>query len=254
MKYPASRGWICSALVLALSITSVSAQTPQPAIRVATHYTIKADRVGEFLSATKDYAEALRKGGSERPFGLWASLSGPTEYVVVAHRTKWAELDVIREPKLKDMEPQLTALRSRINSTIESSQRVIEALEADLSLPMPSGDPQPLARVMRTWVKPEHVNAYMALVKSDVLPAAKKSGQKLFSVGRVRFGGSTYQFSTVTAFANWAEMDSPPALTAAMGGEAAYQKFLAKLRPLVTRNEYEMYRFMKDQSVMPAAK
>ena len=206
------------------------------------------------MSATKDYAAVLSKGGSERPYSVWVSLSGPREYVIVSNLSKWAELDVIREPKLKDMEAELTGIRSRINSTVESSHREIEALEADLSLPMPSGDPQPLARVMRTWVRPEHVNAYMALVKSDVLPAAKKSGQKLFSVGRVRLGGSTYQFSTVTAFANWAEMDSPPALTAAMGGEAAYQKFLAKLRPMVTRNEYEMYRFLKDQSVMPAAK
>lgn len=242
------------AVLSALSITSVSAQTAQQALRVATHYTIKTDRIGEFLSATKDYAAVLSKGGSERPYSVWVSLSGPREYVIVSNLSKWAELDVIREPKLKDMEAELTGIRSRINSTVESSHREIEALEADLSLPMPSGDPQPLARVMRTWVRPEHVNAYMALVKSDVLPAAKKSGQKLFSVGRVRLGGSTYQFTTVTAFANWAEMDSPPALTAAMGGEAAYQKFLAKLRPMVTRNEYEMYRFLKDQSVMPAAK
>ena len=59
------------------------------------------------------------------------TLSGPREYVIVSNLSKWAELDVIREPKLKDMEAELTGIRSRINSTVESSHREIEALEAD---------------------------------------------------------------------------------------------------------------------------
>ena len=152
------------------------------------------------------------------------------------------------------MAGQLTALTSRIGNCLQSTRRVIVALDADLSLPMADVAAPPMARVVRTWVRPEHSDAYTALLKSELLPAAKKAGLKLYSVGRVRFGGSRYEFEMVSAVANWAEMDGPAAIVTAMGGEAAYQKFLIKQRPMVTRTEYEMYRLMKDQSYLPDPK
>ena len=49
MKYLTRRNWACAPILFALSTASGSAQPPRPTIRVATYYTIKADRVADFL-------------------------------------------------------------------------------------------------------------------------------------------------------------------------------------------------------------
>jgi len=212
-----------------------------------TFYTIKADRVGDFLAAAKEFAEVARKGGSERSFSVWSSLTGPREYALVRYHAKWAELDQTRESKLDPVAGHLAAINARIVATVESSRRVISEVDVDLGLPIPATAPA-MARVIRTWVRPEHVAAYRALYKAEVLPAAKKAGLSLFSVSHVRFGGATTEFNSVAGFSNWAALDGDPPIVTAMGGPAAYEKFLAKLRPLIERSEYEMYRLMKDQS------
>ncbi len=239
--------------LLALAASSALSQTPEPKIRTITFFTIKPDHRAEFLSVFKDITAALKKGGSERFFSVWNSQSGASEIALVSNHANWAELDRGNEAKLKDMAGQLSALTARMGNCIQSTRRVIVALDANLSIPMANVPSPPMARVVRTWVRPEHTDAYMALIKSELLPAAKKAGLKLFSVGRIRFGGSRYEFETVMGQANWAELDSPPALVSAMG-EAAYQKFLAKQRPMIALTEYEVYRLMKDQSYLPEPK
>jgi len=230
------------------------AQPAQPKIRSGNHLTIKPDRVGDFLAAVKEYVALQKKGGSERYNTLWVASSGPREYVLVENHQKWAEFDTAQEPKMKDMATQLAAVSTRIIATIESSHRILVALANDLSVPMPAGEPPQMVRVVRTWVRPEHSDAFAALVKSDLLPAAKKAGLKLWSVGRVSYGGSRYQYEMVSSVANWAELDGDSPIVAAMGGQAAYSKFLARQRPMVSRSEYQMYRWMKDQSYLPEAK
>ena len=168
------------------------AQT-EPSIRSISFATIKADRVGDFQAAVKEYAALSKKAGSERYFSLWASNSGPREFVRVDYHAKWAEFDVFQDPKLKDVAGQASAISMRINQTIESSHRVIDVAVPDLSLPR-SGTMPAMVRTLRTRVKPERVNDYIALMKSDLFPAVKKSGVKAYGVSRTRFGGPTNEF------------------------------------------------------------
>lgn len=248
------RSWACTGLLMAITAGAVFAQPAQPTIRSVTFYTIKADRIGDYLAAVKDLAALRAKAGSARYSSTWASLSGPREYALVTYRSKWAELDVVADAKMQPVAMQYAALLARINATVESSRTVHHALDSELSLPLPTGDPQPLARVLRTWVRPDQVDAYRALTKSDVLPAYKRAGTKFYSVARTRFGGSTFEFTSVTGLDKWAELDSEVPLIKAMGGQAAYEKFLAKRATMVARTEVEMYRFLKDQSYMPPAR
>ncbi len=243
-------------LLMAVSAGTIMAQAEQPKVRSVTFNTVKADRIGDYLSATKDFTEALKKGGSGRSYSTWVSTSGPREYAIVRYHSKWAELDAApgSAPALKGIAGQLSALNARINATIESSRRVLYLLDHDLSFPLPDGSPQPIAQVLRTWVRPEHIEAYRNLVKSDVLPAAKKSGVKLYSVARVRAGGASQEYNTVTGLDNWAALDEVSPIVTGLGGQGAYDKFLAKLRPLVTRTEYEIYRYLPDQSYVAPKK
>ncbi len=243
------------AMLMAIGGGTAMAQPEQPKVRSVQFATVKADRVGDYLSATKDFTEAVKKAGSERSYSTWVSLSGPREYALVRYHTKWSELDALpgSDPALKGIAGQLSALNARINATIESSRRVIYVLDHDLSLPLPDAAPQPIAQVLRTWVRPDQLEAYRALVKSDLLPAAKKAGVKRYSVAHVRAGGANQEYNTVSGLDNWAALDGESPIVAGLGGQAAYDKFLAKLRPLVTRTEYEMYRYMPERSY-PAPK
>jgi hypothetical protein len=254
MRCPKYSSWTVVTCLLALAAPTAFPQAAEPTIRSATFYTVKPSNVADFLSATKDWAALHKKSGSERYYHLWAASSGTSEYVLVSHHAKWSEIDTTPNPKLKDVQGEVAALRARIQSSIESSRRVISSILPDISLPMGSAEPPPMVRVIRTWVRPEHADAYQALIKSDILPAARKSGLSAWGVARVRYGGSIYEFQSVAAVANWAEMDGESPIIKAMGGQAVYQKFLAKQRPLVARSEYEMYRLLKDQSHLPPAK
>ena len=241
---------------MAVSAGTIVAQPEQPKVRSVIFSTVKAGRVGDYLSATKDLTEAIKKAGSERSFSHWVSQSGDREYAVVRYHSKWAELDNApgSDPALKGISGQLSALNARINATIESSRRVLYLLDHDLSLPVPDGSPQPIAQVLRTWVRPEHIEAYRSLVKSDLLPAAKKAGIKLYSVARVRAGAANQEYNTVSGLDNWAALDGVSPIVTALGGQAAYDKFLGKLRPMVSRTEYEFYRYLPNQSYLAPKK
>jgi len=249
MTKPTRRSWALAALVMTAASFTAVAQPATPTLRSSSFYTVKPDRVGDFLAATKEYADLVRSNGGERHFSLWVSQTGEHEYVLVRYHSKWADLDTAQDPKLKDVAPRLTAVTARIMSCVEKYRRVIQALEPDLSLPMTS-TPPPMVRVLRTWVRPDKVGDYRALVKSDILPAAKKSGVKVYGVSSVRIGGATNEFNSVLGLEKWADMDGAGPIVTGMGGREAYNKFLVKLRPLVTRTEYQVYRLLKDQSYL----
>ena len=239
------RSWACTGLLMAITAGAVIAQPAEPTIRSVTFSTIKADRVGDYLAAVKEIAALTAKAGSARYSSTWASLSGPREFARVTYRSKWAEFDVVADPKMQPVAGQYAALLARIFATVESSRTVHQVLDSELSLPLPTGDPQPLARVLRSWVRADQVAAYRALTKSDVLPAYKRAGTKTYSVARTRFGGSTFEFTSVTGLDKWAELDSEVPLIKAMGGQAATFSGLAGLGDLMatcmspqSRNRY----------------
>jgi hypothetical protein len=126
-----------------MASTIVPALAQQANVRSVTFYSIKPERVGDFLAATKEYAAVMTKGGSERSYSVWHSLTGANEYALVRTYSKWADLDVTgTEPKLKEQAAELQSIASRITQCAESTHRVIEEVLPDFSLPQP-GQPPP---------------------------------------------------------------------------------------------------------------
>lgn len=234
--------------VAALALPVVAQETN---IRTITRYRVKPDRVGEFQSAVKEYSGVLKKAGWDKGSTWWQSLSGPREYVLVRYFTKWAELDVIRDPKLKDYSGELTSLSSRINQCTDSAERIVEELQMDLSLPMNPEIPK-MVRTHRSLVKPDKVNEFMSVLKGELLPAVKKAGVKSFGVARVRYGAPGSEFRSVMGFNSWADLDESPGPIVSAMGEAKYREFVARITPLVVESQYDMYRFMPDLSYVPA--
>jgi hypothetical protein len=247
------RDVIVLSILAAVSTGTAAAQPQQPKLREVYFSTVKPDRIGDFLAAGREIADAMKKGDSERSYTVWTSLSGPREYLLVRYHSTWAELDTPLEPKLNGMGGQLALITARINAAVESQRRVMYLLDHDLSLPI--GDAPPaMVQVLRTWVRPEHIQAYRDLVKSETLPAIKKGGAKMYSVSHVRAGGANQEYSSVIALDNWAALDGVMPIVTGLGGQAGYDKFLTKLRPLITRSEYEIYRYLPNLSYLAPRK
>jgi hypothetical protein len=248
---PRGFGYQCAFVIVAAAFLIVPARAQQANIRSVVFYTVKRDRVTDFLAASKEFTAVMAKGGSDRSFSMWESLTGANEYARVVTFTKWADLDRGSEPKMKEQIAELTSIGTRISQCIESSHRVIEEVLPDSSLPQ-SGDLPKMIRVLRTRVRPDKVGEYLALINADALPAVKKAGWKNYTVAQERFGAPTSEFITVAPMNNWADVDGGFGLHQKTMSAEEYQRFLAKLRALTVENEYNTYRLVPESSYQPA--
>lgn len=235
--------------VVAALATSAFAQ--QGNIQTVTFYTIKPERVGDFQAAVKEYNAVYAKAGSTRYNSVWLSLTGPRTYAQVSYHEKWAELDAGADPKLKEVAADVARINARITACIESSHRIIAEIQPDLSIQQTTETPK-MVRVLTTEVRPDKYREYLALIKSDILPAYQKSGAKVYEVSETIFGGSNTEVTSVVAMNNWADLDGGFGLEKSLGKEG-YEAIRAKVRPLIVRAEYDEYRFQPELSYMPPA-
>jgi len=131
-------------------------------------------------------------------------------------------------------------------------RRIIDEVLPQYSLP-PTAEVPKMIRVLRTKVQPGKVDEYLALSKNEVLPAMKKSGVKFYNVSQVRYGDSRMEFVSVTGLNSWADLDGGYGAEKGMGHEA-YQRFQAKIGPLILDSQLDIYSLVVDSSHMPPAK
>ena len=109
-----------------------------------------------------------------------------------------------------------------------------------------------MVRVLTTLVRPEKYKDYLDLVKTDVVPAAKKAGLTTYIFAEARYGAPNTQVTSVIAMDKWAEQDEPLGIEKALGKEG-YQGLLNKVRPMIVQAEANEYRFQPELSYLPAA-
>lgn len=231
---------------------SVSAFAQDMKYRSVSRFRVKPDRAGDFTLNIKEYISVMKKANPDRSFSMWSAMTGPMEYILVSYHAKYAELDYLmaNDPKMKDVSAQLAAIGSRINACVDASERYVDEILPDLSLPRPAEMPK-MVRMIRSKVKPGQANAYMDLIKSTSLPAMKKAGAKVYTFTRMRYGRPTNEFSSVTEIANWASLDGTAPIVQALG-EAGYQQYLAKVMALLDESEVNLYRHMPELSYAPS--
>lgn len=216
-------------------------------IHSSVRYTIKPERVGDFEAAIKEYNAVLTKAGWEKSSSLWQAATGPNEFVLVRYLAKFAEMDVTRDPKLKDVSSDLQRIGARIRQCIESSTHRIAYVDTELSLPR-SATPPKMVRVRSTTLKPGKREAYRALVKETIIPAAKTAGVKSYVTFRTAFGGSLDEMFSSYGLDNWADLDQTPSPLVKAIGEEKYRQYQAKQSELVERTEVNVYRFREELS------
>ena len=243
-----SRCLIAAALAVSL-VTSAYAQTRN--IRSITFVTIKPDRIGDFQAELKEVHALMKKDNSTRYSSVWMSLTGPREYAIVSYHSKWSELDEGADSATKEDAAELARLQTRMVDCASSWRRTIDVIQPDLSLP-PSAEMPKMVRVLTTLVRADKYQDYLDLIKSDVLPAAKKGGLTTYLFAETKFGAPSNQVSSVIAMDKWAELDEPFGIEKALGKDG-YKALLVKIRPLIIRSEVNEYRFQPELSYLPPA-
>lgn len=242
----------CAFALVAAAFAIASARAQQGNIESVRFYTVKPDRLADFLAATREYNVVVTKAQSNHYFSLWHSLTGANEYARVEFYTKWADLDIVGDPKMKEQAAVLQGLVTRILQCTEGSHRVMHEVLPDSSLP-PTAEVPKMIRVLRTRIRPDKVGEFLALQKSDVLPAVKKSGLKFYTFSRVRYGDPSAEFVSVAGFNGWADLDGGFGVQKGLSG-AGYQQFLAKLLPLIIETQFDVFSLVSDSSYFRPAR
>jgi hypothetical protein len=243
---------VCESILAAgaatLLVTSAPAQHGN--IQSVTFYSVKPDRVGDFEAEIKEVNALYSKGGSTNYTSMWVSLTGPREFVRATYYNKWADLDAGADPKLKDQAADIARVTTRILACTDSSRRIIAEVQPDLSVD--TSDMPKLIRVLTSDVRPEKYKDYLALVKSDILPAARKGGLKMYEFSETRYGGPNTQVTSIVAMDKWADLDGEVGIAKGLGKEG-YQNPLEKVRPLIIQSVVNEYRFLPEISYLPPA-
>jgi len=242
-----SRCLIAAAIAASL-VTFASAQNNN--IRSITFVTVKPDRIGDFRADLKEVHALMKKDKSTRYSSVWVSMTGPSEYAIVSYHEKWSELDEGADSATKEDAADLTRLQASLIACASSWRRTIDVIQPDLSLP-PTTEMPKMVRVLTTLVRADKYQDYLDLIKSDVLPAAKKGGLTTYLFSETRYGAPNTQVTSVIAMDKWAELDEPFGIEKALGKDG-YKALLGKVRPLIIQSEVNEYRFQPELSYLAA--
>jgi hypothetical protein len=194
-------------------------------------------------AAIKEYNAILKKAQWNKSILIWRSLSGPTEMLRVDFHDKWSELDssILRDPKLKEYETDLTRITARITQSFINSRRVIQMVNRDVSLPRPA-DPPHMLMIWTAHVKPGKMHDAIEMEKNDYAPAVKSAGIKSYLFATARFGAPASEIHASTGLDTWADFDQSNPIRKALGDDK-YRTFADKMNTLLEDYRYDVYRF-----------
>ena len=107
-------------------------------------------------------------------------------------------------------------------------------------------------RVEVTHVKPDMLQAYQDLIKSELIPNLKKAGIAYRWTWANGPSGDSFTFVNEQPIANYAQYDQPGALQRVIGADGA-AKFQAKLRPMIVSQHIYVQTLRQDLSILSAS-
>lgn len=237
-----------AALTLALCFSPATLAQPTGNIRSIRHITVKAERAGDLAAAIKEANAVFKKAGRERPIIIWRSLTGPTELLRVDYFEKFADLDSEADPKMKQFEAEYAPIVGRILDSFAKSERVIDIVLPDLSMPRAATPPKMLM-IWTARIKMDKAREFYELEKNEFLPAMKNAGVHGYSFARTRFGGPNGEVRSAVGLNNWAELDGPSLVRKGMGDK--YAAYVAKVEGMLEEYRYDIYRLDQELSYIP---
>jgi hypothetical protein len=233
---------------LALSMISVSAQTPPPIMPIlsVTRVLVKPDRIAEFREVEKLYSEAYKKGGGPWRRIYQARTGNVFEFVVITPMSNYAFLDGDSYITKGSSEADRARWGARRAQCTESAVTTYERLVPDTSINLPGFSLPNLIIENRYRVKQGMGTEWTNFIKSETVPTLKKAGTGLYVMRRVEFGGSRNMYVSRRGATKFEELDTN--LVDKVLGQAAAAQYFAKSAALLTDVEVRVYAYQADMS------
>jgi len=217
---------------------------------------VKADMTSEYEDFVKKEAiPTLKKGGVKGREAWGTGVFGEAfEIVYVTPIESFARYDS-PSPIVKALgEEGARSFGAKQRKFIVSSHTYGVQIRPDLSLMGDMSAPPKLAIINSIHTAPGKGPAFESLLTADVLPAVKKAGVKNYLVSQTVFGGDPNEYVTLTLIDNFAELDKGSPLVRGMGGQAAFNRWLAKVQGVVASQERSVARYLPDLSFSSTAR
>ncbi|HSB11902.1 MAG TPA: hypothetical protein VLM38_20620 [Blastocatellia bacterium] len=216
---------------------------------------VKADMLAEYQDFAKNETiPALQKGGVKQREAWGTGVFGEAfEFVYVTPIDSFAQYDS-PGPIVKALgEEGARAYGAKARRLIVSSHTYAVQTRPDLSLMGNMSTPK-LAVINSIRVVPGKGPAFESLLKTDILPAVKKAGATNYFVSQTVFGGDPNEYVTVTPMDSFAEIGKGSPVVRGMGGQAAFNRWLAKVSGIIASQERTVGRYLPDLSFPTPAK
>ena len=211
---------------------------------------VKPDQEDNWKAAVKDYVATVKKAGSERPFTIWESQTGPWEYAVVWYTAKWKDMGE-DDPKLKPVAAEIAAIFGRLNGMADGTETWIDEMQPDLSIV--SKEIPPYVRTGRSIILPGKMDDVKAMFHDQIVPAVKKSGATDYGVAFARFGTPTNEVHSYLGVSGWGDLDGPIGAEKGMSA-AEWKAFQTKISGMIQSTEWALWKYHPELSYPPATK
>ena len=240
-------------------VVSVGAPSPGPAQQpgVASGATrsyvqlvrLKPEMVDEWIAVQRnEVIPAQKKAGVTSRTTLVTVVGNTFEYMILTPFPAWAGFDG-DNPLVRALGTAgAAAVNAKLRKCVQTQQSYMTNRLDSLSIP--AGD-APVWRIAVRRAPPGKLQDYLAFHRAEVLPAlqkAKADGKIAGATVAVRGAGAlTNEFTTVTYYAKFADLDAGDPLVAVLGREGA-DKVNAKTALLATSNQVIIRRRLADLS------
>jgi len=238
-------------LTLTLGLPAFAQTTPPPEWSLVTSTQIKLEFRQEYEAIQKELSAAYKKAGSASRVVVQTLLGDYAEYISITPITKLGDLDG-PSPSVRALgEAASQKLLKRLGAYVVAVHRSTDLAMPEISINTPMENPGEYAQVMVMRLFPGKAQDFIAFMKDDYVPAAKKADVANLWVSRPIFGGDLGDRVVVRPLHKMADLDGGPLMRRALGEEGA-RRLMEKQSTIVQSTSYTIVRIRPDLSLMPA--
>ena len=249
--YPAGamRFHAVGTMLAVLCSAPLFSQSPAPTQSQVTIVKVKPDMSREWRAyLTNDANPAVKKAGvKQRQVWTTATFGEATDYVIVTPVQSLTEFDD-PTPLARALGPDgWTALRAKRQRLINGSNTFLITARPELGATAAAGYQAKLGVSSRSIVTPGHVADFAKFAKDQTAVLMKTTAKGVY-ISQIGLGGNPNEFITLVLFDSFADI----AKFAEAYAKAAAE---AKLQPMVNgtvmNNEWRVYRYVPELSIIP---
>jgi len=253
------------ALLLLFLPTTAFTQTTKPAdaapkrrLGVVNEYTVKPGMMTPYLQwVEKEVYPMFVKAGIKESY-LFTNVYAAASRNVVTHlevHDSFAAIKARNDSFTKNNSKEaLDAYQAKAREFVQETRSYMIEFLPEVSWMNPKLKTPPVYWTMiERFIAPGRTRDYEAYLKNDWMPLEKKADSNGRQIARLRFGGDTSHYYSISFHNDLTELDQPNKVVQAAGGTEAVTKIQQKLEGIVRRSEQRILRLRPECSILPAS-